>query len=329
MLTRRTVLAIAAPSLLACSGLATPPTPDGPPASRSDEPVADEPPVMIPDGPWVLELEDADGRCSWRMRGLEGTPVSLGQHDGGCPSGWSLGVDERGVPSVGITESGQVILRDHQDLQPIPPPPAGEPVRAAWLDGDVVVDTRVTGDFDKPLTYGDRTYSQTEFEGLPAFAVRWRRSADGRWAEEQVVETTTGWDYAADVDALKPPLPDLPYAGKGFREDARDVEDLGAVQGVPTVDGQEGWLIADGPHGRIVTGFFYGEGIRASKPVAVEHDGSFTVLELPEGLSQLNLHHDAHHLSVASPFGGGQLVDLATGEVLLTTEHRMFWLGAR
>ena len=153
MLTRRTVLAIAAPSLLACSGLATPPTPDGPPASRSDEPVADEPPVMIPDGPWVLELEDADGRCSWRMRGLEGTPVSLGQHDGGCPSGWSLGVDERGVPSVGITESGQVILRDHQDLQPIPPPPAGEPVRAAWLDGDVVVDTRVPRS-EEELSYG-------------------------------------------------------------------------------------------------------------------------------------------------------------------------------
>jgi len=327
---------------LACGGLfdadeVVAPLADEPgPDAVQAEPPADDPPppapgLAPPSPPWVLEQagDDEGTTCHWQLRGIEGDPVDLGTLPGGCP-GRRFGLDDAGVPSVAATMDGKLVRRSGTEWEALPPPPAGDLSRAV-LDGDeIVVATLLMGSFDAPLTYGDRTYSTQDYEGLPAFAIRWRRSADGTWTEEQVVETTTGWDYAQEVDALEP-APGLASGEGQPLTSAGELVDVGAMALIQAPDGVEGWIVAPTAHGRVMSGYFEGEGVRACAPIFVQQEGEAwkEVVPAAEGLSSLDLRLGETHLSVSAPWdGGGRLIDLATGEVVLSTEAQMIWLGA-
>jgi hypothetical protein len=282
-----------------------------------------------PEGPWLFALVPDGDACDWQALQPGSEPRSLARHEGPCPMLFTVGMADDGLPGAGVDEEGQIVVREDDVAYREAPPPTGEARRAGFLDGELTVDT-VLASFDGPPSFGGHTYSSPASDGMPALAIRWRKTADG-WEHSDIVDTDDGWDYARGVTVLEPALPALPTEGTYLGGAGKEYGKGDLSPGVKPGKQQEGWMVADTPHGKLTTGYFYGEGIALTPPAAVKVGDSWSPVDLsgPDEWATLDavLAGDWAVLSVVGT-GPSVVVSTKTGEELLRSDAQLTLMQA-
>ncbi len=323
---RRVLVLPLAVSLLACGGLVQLDQDLDEAFAEAERAVEGDAGLGAPEGPWLFAVATEGDSCVWQAHTPDAPPKELARHEAPCPSTWAMGMADDGIPGAGLTDELGLLVREDDVVTPMEAPPEGQPRRAGFLDGTLVVDTILNG-FDGPPSFAGHTYSSPAPEGVPSLAIRWEHGDEG-WKHTQIVDTDDGWDYARGVSVLEPELPGFPDLGSF---DADELDNGEIDPGVPPGKQQEGWLVADTPHGKLATGFFYGEGIAITPPAALQIDGAWKPVSLDTddeyaGLDA-TLVGDWAVLSIPGS-GPAVVVSTKTGEELVRSKAPLFLMRA-